>query len=47
MSVCADTGAYLYKIGDGISTIKGGLKVLRELNYPSEIVESANMIIQG
>ena len=47
MSVCSDTGAYLYKIADGISTIKGGLKVLRELNYPSEIVESANMIIQG
>ena len=47
MSVCADTGAYLYKIADGISTIKGGLKVLRELNYPSEIIESANMIIQG
>lgn len=47
MSVCADSGAYLYKIADGISTIKGGLKVLRELNYPSEIIESANMIIQG
>ena len=47
MSVCPDTGAYLYKIADGISTIKGGLKVLRELNYPNEIVENANMIIQG
>jgi len=47
MSVCPDTGAYLYKIADGISTIKGGLKVLRELNYPNEIVESAKLIIQG
>jgi DNA mismatch repair ATPase MutS len=47
MSVCADTGKYLYKIADGISTIKGGLKVLRELNYPSEIIESADTIIQG
>ncbi len=47
MSVCHDTGAYLYKIADGISTIKGGLKVLRELNYPNEIVESAKLIIQG
>ena len=47
MSVCPDTGAYLYKIADGISTIKGGLKVLRELNYPNEIIESAKLIIQG
>ena len=46
MSVCGDTGAYLYKIADGISTIKGGLKVLRDLDYPSEIVESAKQIIE-
>ena len=47
MSVCPETGTYLYKIADGISTIKGGLKVLRELDYPSEIVECAKRIIQG
>ena len=47
MSVSPDTGAYLYKIADGISTIKGGLKVLRDLEYPDEIVESASKIIQG
>ena len=47
MSVSPDTGAYLYKIANGISTIKGGLKVLRDLDYPSEIVESARDIIQG
>ena len=47
MSVCADTGAYHYKIANGISTIKGGLKVLRELEYPNEIVESASEIIRG
>ena len=46
MSVCEDTGAYLYKIADGISSIKGGLKVLRDLDYPSEIVESAKQIIE-
>ena len=45
MSVCADTGSYLYKIAAGISTIKGGLKVLRDLDYPIEIVESAKQII--
>jgi DNA mismatch repair ATPase MutS len=47
MSVSPDTGAYLYKIANGISTIKGGLKVLRDLEYPDEIVESASKIIQG
>jgi len=47
MSVCPDTGTYLYKVADGISMIKGGLKVLRELGYPSEIVECAKRIIQG
>jgi hypothetical protein len=30
----------------GISTIKGGLKVLRDLEYPDEIVESAKRIIE-
>jgi ABC-type multidrug transport system fused ATPase/permease subunit len=42
----AEDGAYLYKIADGISTIKGGLKVLRELDYPAEIVDSARRIIE-
>ena len=45
MSVSPLTGAYLYKIAGGISTIKGGLKVLRDLDYPNEIVESARRII--
>ena len=45
MSVSPTTGEYLYKIADGISTIKGGLKVLRDLDYPIEIVESARRII--
>ena len=45
MSTAAD-GAYLYKIADGISTIKGGLKVLRELDYPAEIIDSARRIIE-
>jgi DNA mismatch repair ATPase MutS len=45
MSTDAD-GAYLYKISDGISTIKGGLKVLRDLDYPAEIVDNAKRIIE-
>lgn len=47
MSVSPITGEYLYKIAGGISTIKGGLKVLQDLDYPIEIVESARRIIQG
>lgn len=46
MSVCSQTGEYLYKIANGVSTIKGGLKVLRDLDYPSEIVECARLIIE-
>jgi energy-coupling factor transporter ATP-binding protein EcfA2 len=46
MSVSSQTGEYLYKIADGISTIKGGLKVLRDLDYPTEIVECARLIIE-
>jgi hypothetical protein len=46
MSVSPDTGAYLYKIASGISSIKGGLKVLRDLEYPTEIVECAREIIE-
>ena len=46
MSVSSQTGEYLYKIANGISTIKGGLKVLRDLDYPTEIVECARIIIE-
>lgn len=47
MSVCTNDGEfrYLYKIADGISTIKGGVKVLKELEYPEMIVKSAYSII--
>lgn len=30
---------YTYHLEKGISTIKGGLKVLKDLNYPNEIIE--------
>jgi hypothetical protein len=33
---------YTYKIVKGISKIKGGLKVLNDMNYPKEILEQAN-----
>lgn len=30
---------YCYKLVKGISSVKGGVKVLRDMNYPSEILE--------
>ena len=31
---------YTYKLEKGISDIKGGIKVLKDLNYPNEIIET-------
>jgi DNA mismatch repair ATPase MutS len=36
---------YLYELKKGISKVKGGINVLYEMNYPSEIIE--NTIIQN
>ena len=43
MSSVIDTNknlTYKYKIVKGISNIKGGIQVLRKLNYPKEIMNS-------
>jgi DNA mismatch repair ATPase MutS len=37
---------YTYKIMNGISNIKGGIKVLEELNYSDEIIEAAKEVMQ-
>ena len=37
---------YTYKLEEGISYIKGGTKVLKELNYPTAIVSSINNELQ-
>ena len=37
---------YTYKMLPGISTIKGGIKVLNDLEYPSEIIENTRDIIK-
>ena len=34
-----------YKLKDGISTIKGGIKVLEDLNYDPNIIDTAKNII--
>jgi len=36
---------YSYKIKKGISKIKGGVVVLKQLNYPTKILDEANKII--
>jgi DNA mismatch repair ATPase MutS len=37
---------YLYKLCEGISLIKGGIKVLCDLNYPSSIIETTCKILK-
>ena len=31
---------YTYKLTKGISTIKGGIRVLKDMQYPNEIINS-------
>ena len=42
-----NTFRYTYKLIKGISDIKGGVKVLKELNYPTAIVENTKNIISS
>ena len=37
---------YTYKLQHGISHIKGGVKVLKDLDYPQEIIEKTTNIIK-
>ena len=36
---------YYYKIKDGITNVKGGICVLKELNYPNQIIKNTKKII--
>jgi energy-coupling factor transporter ATP-binding protein EcfA2 len=38
---------YLYKIEKGISKIKGGIKVLYDLEYPKEIIENTKQLLMS
>ena len=40
-----DSFKYTYKLKKGISYIKGGVKVLNDLNYPKEIIDSTKKTI--
>ena len=35
---------YTFKMEKGISVVKGGLKVLKDMNYPEEILASAKQL---
>jgi hypothetical protein len=38
---------YTYKLGKGISSVKGGIKVLQDLDYPIEIINDTKKMIHG
>ena len=38
---------YMYKVDDGISNIRGAVKVLKDLNYPSDILEKTNKYLMS
>ena len=40
-----DSFYYTYLVKDGMSSVKGGLKVLRDLNYPDTIIKNAETIL--
>ena len=37
-----DIFEYTYLIEKGISNVKGGIKVLSDMNYPKEILDNTN-----
>ena len=37
---------YTYKITKGISTVKGGVSVLKHLKYPEQIIKMTNHILE-
>jgi hypothetical protein len=36
---------YTYKLKPGISAVKGGVKVLKELHYPASVIQNASQVI--
>ena len=37
---------YTYKITKGVSDVKGGVSVLKQLNYPNKIIESTMNVLE-
>ena len=42
-----DEPTYFYKIKENVSHIKGGISILKQLNYPTEIINNAKQIIDS
>ena len=42
-----DEPTYFYKIKENVSHIKGGISILKQLNYPKEIINNAKEIIDS
>jgi len=49
IETCKHSGTikYLYKLDEGISVIKGGIKVLQDLDYPVEIINYTRDVIEN
>jgi len=37
---------YTYKITKGVSEVKGGVSVLKQLNYPTQIIDSTMNVLE-
>ena len=37
---------FTYKMNKGTSTLKGGVRVLKQLNYPSSVIQDASFILK-
>ena len=46
IEACGDDFKYTYKMEKGISEIKGGVKVLKDLEYPQEIINMTSQILK-
>lgn len=46
-TIIADDYDYTYKLYPGVSVVKGGIKVLHDLEYPTDIVNLAKQHIRG
>jgi len=46
IDVSGEDFIYTYKLESGISNIKGGVKVLRDLDYPEYIINETKRMIQ-
>ena len=42
-----DIPIYEYKIQNGISEIKGGITVLKQLGYPQDIIDKTNIAMDN